>query len=180
MNMNMNKKAIKIAVLLATSLLIAGVSAATYYTMFINATVGFGDNLVTFNPGADWGSSTMVEGNQSVSLAVNGDKGAITIVGDPLRIINGDSVAHSLNLVLDSWDGDSNTHLNYIDITIYNSVNGGSAQGTTIHLLPGSGDVTETGSVSIPAGATWRVQWTIYFDDQATSTVAVHLKLNVT
>jgi hypothetical protein len=185
MNMNMNKKAIKIAVLLATSLLIAGVSAATYYTMFINATVGFGENLVTFNQGADFGSSTMVAGNQSVSLAVNGDKGAITIVSDPLRIINGDSVSHSINLIMDTWNGNDNTGLNYIEITVYDSVSGGSPIGDTIHLAPSGGStLTQTGPItinptSVPNNA-FRVQWTIYFKADASSTVTVNLKLDVT
>jgi hypothetical protein len=174
------KKSLRIAVLLVTSLLIASVSAATYYTMFMNASVGIAGNEVTFTPGTDWGSSTMGGGNQSVTLSLAGDAGAITTISDPVRILNSGAGAHNLNLQLDTWNGESETDLNYIHVTIYNDVSGGSAQGTTIELVPGGADVTETGTVSIGAGATWRVEWVIYWKDTATSeTVTVSLQLDV-
>ncbi len=181
MNVNINRKALKIAILLMTSLLIAGVSASTYYTMFMNASVGIAGNEVTFTPGADFGSSSMGAGNQTVTLSLTGDDGAITTTSDPVRILNSGAAAHNLNLQLDSWNGDSETDLNYIDVTIYDSTTGGSAQGTTIHLVPGgSGQVATTGSVSIPATTTWRVQWVIYWQAGATTSgVTVNLRLTV-
>jgi hypothetical protein len=185
MNINYNKKALKIAVLIATSLLIAGVSASTYYTMFMNATVTIGGNEITFTPGGDWrdATCTMGSGNQTVALGLQGEDGSITTIGDPVRIANSGSGSHILNLQLDTWTGDSEAgDLNYIDITLYDSVTGGSAQGTTIHLVPGgSGQVTTTGNVTIAASpATWRVQWTIYWAAGATTSgVDVHLKLSV-
>jgi len=169
--MNANyKKGLRIAVLLVTSLLIASVSAATYYTMFMGADVGITGNEVIFVEGTDWGSSTMGGGAQSVALILAGDAGAITTVSDPVRIHNSGAGAHNLNLKLDTWDGESETELNYIHVTVYNDVSGGSAQGDTIELVPGGADVTETGSISIPsAGADWRVEWVIYWKDTATT-----------
>jgi hypothetical protein len=174
------KKSLKITVLLLTSLLIAGVSATTYYTMFMIANVNIGGNGVTFTPGLDWGSSSMGSGNQTVTLSLQGEDGAVTTIGDPVRILNSAGASRILNLQLDTWNGESETDLNYIDITIYDDVSGGSAQGTTIHLVPGAGDVTETGNVTITDGATWRAQWVIYWQAGATTSgVTVNLEMSV-
>jgi hypothetical protein len=179
--MNVNyKKVLRMAVLLVISLLIASVSAATYYTMFMDATVGIAGNEVTFTPGLDWGSSTMGGGNQSVSLGLAGDAGANTTISDPVRILNSGSGDYDLNLQLDTWDGEAETDLNYIRVTIFNDVSGGTAEGATIELVPGGADVTETGTVTIGATTTWRVAWIIYWKDTATTeTVTVNLKLDV-
>jgi hypothetical protein len=179
--MNVNyKKVLRMAVLLVISLLIASVSAATYYTMFMDATVGIAGNEVTFTPGLDWGSSTMGGGNQSVTLGLTSDAGANTTISDPVRILNSGSGTYDLNLQLVTWDGESETDLNYIRVTIYNDVSGGTVEGTTIELVPGGADVTETGTVTIGATTTWRVAWIIYWKDTATTeTVTVNLKLDV-
>jgi len=151
--------------------------------MFMNAQVGVsGANKIFFTPGSDWGSSTMDPGNQTVNLVLNGQNGTVTVIGDPVRIYNNDTNDHNINLVLLSWDGESQSQLNYINITLYNAYpTGGTAQGATIYLVPGSGDVTETGSVTIGAGQTWRVEWIIYWKTTASvETVNVNLKLEIT
>jgi len=178
------KKSLKLAVLLISSLLIAGVSASTYYTMLMNANVSVtGGNKVVFSPGTDWGSSTMGDGNQTCTLALSGGNGTIATYPDPVTINNTDSVQHTINLKLDSWDGDSQTQLNYINVTMYDDVSGGTQQGYTIYLVPSPGtSVTETGSQTILAGGEWRVEWIIYWKSTASSptdTVTVNLKLEV-
>jgi hypothetical protein len=185
MNMNSikNKKSLKIAILLLSSLLIAGVSASTYYTMLMTGSVTVtGANKVVFSPGTDWSaSSTMGDANQTCTLALSGGNGTIATYPDPVTINNTDTADHTINLQLDSWNGDSQTHLNYINITMYNAVSGGTAQGSTIHLVPGSSSPTETASQTISAGGTWRVEWTIYWSGTATGSdsVTVNLKLIV-
>jgi hypothetical protein len=182
--MKMNyKKVSKLAMLLISSAIIATVSGSTYYSMFMTGNVGVsGANKIFFTPGADWGSSTMGDGNQTVTLSLTGRNGTATVIGDPVRIYNNDIGAHNINLKLDSWNGESEAQLNYINITLYNSYpTGGTAQGTTIYLVPGTGDVTETGIVSIGAGETWRVEWIVYWKSTASSqTVEVDLKLEIT
>lgn len=176
------RKITKLVILLASSMLIAAVSASTYYSMFMSATVSVsGANKIFFTPGTDWGSSQMGDGNQTVTLSLSGQNGTATVVSDPVRIYNNDTSAHNINLKLRSWDGESQTQLNYINITLYNAYpTGGTAQGSTIYLVPGSGDVTETGSVQISSGATWRVQWIIYWKPTASSeTVTVDLELEI-
>lgn len=181
---NNYRKSLKLVVLLITSLLIATVSASTYYSMFMNATnlgVDTG-NKVFFNEGADWPTgSTMGAGNQTVTLdGMTGKNGTATIISDPVRIYNNDTSSHNINLKLDSWTGDSEADLNYINVTMYNATSGGTKQGQTIYIVPGPGDVTETGSVSIGSGETWRVEWVIYWKTTATTeTVDVNLELEV-
>jgi hypothetical protein len=177
------KKSMKLLTLLVSSVLIATVSASTYYSMFMTANVGVsGANKIYFTPGVDWGSSTMGGGNQTVTLALNGQNGTATIISDPVRIYNNDTSDHYINLKLISWDGESQSQLNYINITLYNAVTGGTAQGNTIYLVPGAGDVTETGTVTIGSGATWRVEWVVYWKPEAavSETVHVDLKLEIT
>ena len=183
--MNINyKKSLKLITLLITSILIATVSASTYYSMFMNATnIGIDTgNKVFFTEGVDWpAGSTMGNGNQTVTLdGMKGKNGTATTISDPVRIYNNDTSSYNINLKLDSWTGESETHLNYINVTIYNAISGGTKQGQTIYLVPGAGDVTETGSVSITSGETWRVEWIIYWKTTATSeTVDVDLILEV-
>ncbi|MCJ7560860.1 hypothetical protein MUO79_09650 [Candidatus Bathyarchaeota archaeon] len=182
MNVNSikNKKSLKIAILLLSSLLIAGVSASTYYTMLMTGNVSVsGGNKVYFSPGTDW-SGTMGDGNQTCTLTLSGGNGTIATYPDPVTINNTDTSPHALNLKLDSWTGDTQAQLNYINITMYNAASGGTKQGNTIYLVPGVGDVTETGSATITVGGTWRVEWIIYWKSTATSeTVTVNLKLDV-
>jgi hypothetical protein len=177
------KKSMKLLTLLVSSVLIATVSASTYYSMFMTANVGVsGANKIYFTPGVDWGSSVMGGGNQTVTLALNGQNGTATIISDPVRIYNNDTSDHYINLKLISWDGESQSQLNYINITLYNAVTGGTAQGNTIYLVPGAGDVTETGTVTIGTGETWRVEWVVYWKPEAAAseTVQVDLKLEIT
>jgi hypothetical protein len=178
-----NKKSLKIAIMLLSSLLIAGVSASTYYTMLMNANVSVSSgNLVVFSPGTDWGSSSMGDGNQTCTLALSGGNGTIATYPDPVTINNTDtSSGYTINLQLDSWDGNDQSELNYINVTVYNDVAAGTQQGNTIYLVPGgSGQVETTGDLTIPASGTWRVEWIIYWKSTAVSeTVTVNLKLVV-
>ncbi|MGB9684834.1 MAG: hypothetical protein ACPL1Z_07905 [Candidatus Bathyarchaeales archaeon] len=176
------KKSLKLITLLLSSVLIATVSASTYYSMFMTANVGVsGANKIFFTPGVNWGSSTMGPGNQTVTLALSAPNGTITTISDPVRIYNSDNQGHNINLKLLSWNGESESNLNYINITLYNSVSDGSAQGNTIYLVPGAGDVTETTAVSIGAGTTWRVEWVVYWKPDATvsNSVTVQLELEI-
>jgi hypothetical protein len=113
---------------------------------------------------------------------MKGKNGTATTISDPVRIYNNDTSAHSINLKLASWDGNSQNQLYNITITLYNATTGGTKQGQSILLVPGgSGQVTETSSVSIGSRETWRVEWVIYWKSTASSeTVNVHLELDVT
>jgi hypothetical protein len=177
------KKSFKLITLLVSSLLIATVSASVYYTMFMNATVGVAGNKVQFWAGADFTTAggSITDARQKVTFtSMNGINGSVTTITDPVKINNTDSSnPHTIELKLDSWTGNLNANLYYINVTMYN---GATKMGNNIYLVPGgSGQVSTTGTQSLLASATWRVQWDIYWKGSAsTDSISVYLKLEVT
>jgi hypothetical protein len=178
------KKMLKFIMLLVSALFIASASASIYYTMFMRATVGVAGNKVQFWAGADFSNvgGAITDARQKVTFSnMNGLNGSLTTISDPVRINNTDaSNSYTIELILDSWDGTSETPLYYIDITIY--AQNGTKLGNSIHLVPGgSGQVETTGQLKMLAGEVWRVQWDIYWKGEATTddSVTVSLKLKV-
>ena len=184
MNVNSikSKKSLKIITLLITSLLIAVVSASTYYTMLMDADIDVSTgNKVVFSPGTEW-SGTMGDGNQTCSLSLSGGNGTIATYTDPVIINNTDtSNGYTINLQLITWDGNAQSELNYINVTVYNDASAGTQEGNTIYLVPGgSGQVETTGDLALPLSGEWRVEWIIYWKSTASSeTVTINLKLVV-
>jgi hypothetical protein len=155
-----------------------------YYTMYMNATVSTITNKVTFTPGNDYGATggSITNNNQTVTFAsMNGAIGGNTTYTDPVRIHNTDISGHSIELKLGSWTGVSGMPLYNITIRMYDYATN-ATEGASIVLTPtGAGQVTTTGQRNIPAGALWRVQWSIYWEGTATadSSVTVDLQLIV-
>jgi len=176
-------KSLKLLFLLLSSLLIASVSASIYYTMYMNATVGVAGNKIQFTEGNDFstvGGSITDSGQKVTFTSMNGQIGSLATVSDPVDITNTDtSTPHNIELKLSAWTGNTQTHLNYINVTMYD---GSTKKGVNIYLVPGeSGQVSTTGVVSIPASTAWRVQWDIYWNGDATisDSVTVNLQLVV-
>jgi hypothetical protein len=180
------KRSFKLITILVSSLLIGTVSASVYYTMFMNATVGVAGNKVQFWAGDDFTTAggSITDARQKVTFSsMNGINGSITTITDPVKINNTDgSSPHTIELKLDSWTGDSfSAKLYYINITMYDATN--AAKGNEIYLVPGgSGQVSTTGTQSMPVNAVWRVQWEIYWKGAATASdsITINLKLEVT
>ncbi|MDH7564664.1 MAG: hypothetical protein QHH24_07310 [Candidatus Bathyarchaeota archaeon] len=179
-----HKRILKLATILLSSLFIASVSASVYYTMFMNATVGVAANKVQFWAGSDFATAggSISDARQKVTFSsMDGLNGSVTTITDPVRINNTDSSnGYTIELKLDSWTGDTETDLYYVNVTMYD---GSTKKGDTIYLVPGgSGQVSTTGQQTIAAGANWRVQWDIYWKGSATASdsVTVNLKLEVT
>lgn len=178
------KRSIRLVILLASSLLIASVSASMYYTMYMNATVKTITNEVMFTPGNDYATTggSITNNNQTVTFAeMNGAIGGNTTYTDPVRIHNTDSKSHTVELELSSWTGTSSTPLYNITIHMYNYANN-TSEGNSIVLTPsGAGEVPATGLQTIPADTLWRVQWEIYWEGtaNASSSVTVDLQLIV-
>lgn len=177
------KKTLKMTTLLIMSILIATVSAATYYTMFMDADVGVAGNKVRFVAGADFGnvSGSITDSSQKVSFgSMDGVNGSLTTITDPVRVNNTDiSNSYAIELYLDSWTGIAATPLYYINVTMYD---GATKKGDSIYLVPGgAGQVDTTGQQTLPANASWSVQWDIYWNGTATGadSVTVNLKLKV-
>ncbi len=172
------KKGLKLLTLLISSLLIAAVSAQIYSQMFMYSHVTVEGYYVKF---AAAGNTTLcggvVEpGGEEVTFSdMKGRNGSLVTYTEAVNITNGDSVSHNIELKLHEWDGDSQTTLRYINVTMYNEA--GGPQGDTIHLVPGTGDVESSTSVSLPQSGMWRVQWDIFWWANATTTDTIDVTL---
>jgi hypothetical protein len=91
-------------------------------------------------------------------------------------IKNFDGADRTIELKFESWSG-STTNIDYIYVKVFSDSN--TQQGSTI-IVGTAG--SSTGSITIPAGATWRVQWEMRWKAGALSTdsVTVVLRLIVT
>ncbi len=175
------KKLLKIVVLLITSLLIATVSAATYYTMFMDATVGVAGNKVQFWEGADFtdAGGAITDARQKVTFSsMNGQNGSLTTISNPVTINNTHATdSYTIELKLDSWTGTAATPLYYINVTMYDV---STKMGANIYLVPGgAGQVDTTGQQTLGNMTGWRVQWDIYWNGTATSSDSVTVNLHL-
>lgn len=177
------KKILKLTSILISSLVI-GIASASTYNMFMNATVGVkttGMGFVEHAPDFTTCGGAITDNNQKVTFSsMNGIAGQEAIYS-PVDINNADLAGHDIELVLDTWTGDGlGTKLYSITVTMYN---GGTQQGNSIVLYPTGGgtSVTTSGTVNIGTGATWQVEWKVYWKGAAliTDTVQVNLLLVV-
>jgi hypothetical protein len=162
-------------------LLIASVSANVYTTMYMSAKVGVLSSKIQFVAGSDYSATggSITNNAQQVTFShMNGTIGGNTTYTDPVNVTNIDSSSHMIELQLSSWTGISSTPLYNITISMFDKTN--ALQGSSIVLVPnGIGQVISTGSVSIEGGATWRVQWSIFWTGSATSSNSVNVNLQL-
>ncbi|MGB9854289.1 MAG: hypothetical protein ACPLRY_05750, partial [Candidatus Bathyarchaeales archaeon] len=121
------------------------------------ANIGTNGTYVSFNSMGGWPNATRV-----YQAAVG--------------IKNFDTADHNINLAFASWSGDTD-QIESITVIVRDSV-GGTQKGSTIYVgVQGS----STGEITIPAGATWVVEWNIKWKAGAlsTNTVSVTLQLLV-
>jgi hypothetical protein len=178
-----SKKALKFLGLLISAMVIASVSAATY-NMFMNATVGVEPTELSFvekDPDFTTCGGAITDAGQKVTFSTLNGQPGLEAIFNPVDISNGAGAAHDIELVLDSWTGDSQTNLYNITVTMYN---GGAPQGASIVLRPASEgtSVTTSGTVNIAISETWEVEWTVYWKGSAapgTDAVNVYLLLVV-
>jgi len=179
------RKGLKLLTLLISTLLIATASAQVYNYMLMDATVsvkGAPAKFVANEPDFTNCTGSLADNDQQVSFStMQGVKGALTPY-KPVNITNNDAADRQIELVYDSWDGDSLTTLYNITITMYNSTN--TQQGNSVVLRPTSEgtSVTTSGEVTITGSATWLVKWEIWWKGTAldTDSVKVYLQLVVT
>jgi hypothetical protein len=140
------------------------IGAESAKVQFVNGTdataagtdVGQNGTYVKFTSMAGWPNATRIYENATC-------------------IRNLDSSDRTIELKFDSWSG-STANINYIYVKVFDST--GTQQGSTITVGSPS---SSTGSLTIPAGATWRIQWEIMWVATAlsTDTVTVTLQLIV-
>jgi len=173
------RKLLRTFCLVLTSLLIVTASASVYNLMYMQAyPIPAESAKVQFVTGADStvaGASPGTNGTYVKFSSMAGWPNATRVYEDAIGIKNLDTAARTIELKYDSWSGDS-AQIDYIYVKVFSD---GTQEGSTITV--GSAG-SSTGSLSIPAGATWHVQWEIKWKAGALSThsVSVTLQLIVT
>ena len=179
------RKCLKLLTLLISSLLIATVSSQVYNYMFMDATVGVETTGMSFvegtNPNFTETGGELFDNNQRVTFSgMNGTPGSPVNYSEPVMINNADTDAagHDIELVLDSWTGDAEPNLYNITISMYNSTN--TQQGNSIVLVPGGvGQVETSTDVNIGPSTSWRVEWIVWWNGNATTTDSVQVSLQL-
>jgi hypothetical protein len=174
-------KALKLLGLLISAMLIATASAALYSQMFMYSHVTVEAHFCKFVTGANDTdvSASITAGGEEVTFAdmIGCNGSLITYIG-AVNVTNLSTTANrTLELKLDTWDGEGKTELRYINVTMYDTSDE-SQKGNMLSLLPGSGDVDTSEQVLIETSAMWRVQWDVFWWGNATAgTDTVDVKL---
>jgi len=173
------KKILKLVTLLITSLLIGFVSAGTYSQLYMNATpITVGAAQLKFTLGANTTGigSINSEGTVVTFTGMTVDISQTQTYEQAVNITNQASTAKTINLTLSSLTGQFSANFDYINITIFDA--SGSKQGSSIYISSTSGNVTETGGISMPGGNTvWTVQWIIKASSGASSGATINVAL---
>ncbi len=173
------RRLLRTLLLLMSSLLIVSASASVYNLMYMQASPIPAEAAdVQFVAAADSTAAGASIGANGTYVAFNSMAGwpnATRIYEAAVGIKNFDTVARTIELKFDSWSGSTN-NIEHIYVKIFSDE---TQQGSTITVGTAG---SSSGSLSIPAGATWRVQWEIMWKAGAlsTDTVSVTLQLIVT
>jgi hypothetical protein len=174
------EKQVRLLCFLIASLLIGVASASVYNYLYMQAApIGAEPADVQFVSGTDSSAAGASIGTNGTYVSFNSMAGwpnATRVYEDAVGIQNLDTSSRTIELRFDSWSG-STANIEYIYVKVFNST--GAQQGSTI-VVGTAG--SSTGSLTIPAGETWRIQWEIKWIATAlsTDTVTVTLQLVVT
>jgi hypothetical protein len=165
--------------LFLTGFLIVTASASVYNVMYMQASPISAETakvqFVTAGDSVAAGASIGTNGTYVCLNSMGGWPNATRIYEAAVGIKNFDSADRTVELKFESWSG-STTNIDYIYVKVFSDSN--TQQGSTITVGTAG---SSTGSITIPAGATWRVQWEIRWKAGALSTdlVTVVLRLIV-
>lgn len=179
MDSKCRRKLLRTLFLFLAGFLIVTASASVYNLMYMQASPIPAETakvqFVTADDSTAAGASIGTNGTYVSFNSMAGWPNATRIYEAAVGIRNFDNVARIIELKFDSWSG-STTNIDYIYVKIFSD---GTQQGLTITVGTAG---SSTGSLSIPADATWRVQWEIRWKAGALSTdsVSVVLQLIVT
>ncbi len=176
-SLRMSRKALRILPLLILSTIITGASAAVYNLMYMQA-IGIGVEAakVYFIEGSDSGTEcTVTIGTNGTYVSISNMKGwpnATRVYENFTAIHNGDNSDRTITLTFDSWSG--STPYVTMTVKVYNFA--GTQQGSAISVGTGG---SNTGSITIPQGQNFRVQWEIKWNAGALSSYSVSVTLSL-
>ncbi|MEM3576866.1 MAG: hypothetical protein QXX51_00210 [Candidatus Bathyarchaeia archaeon] len=172
------KKIIKLATLLATSLLIATTSAQVYTQMFLTAHVGVAGLSLKWVQGSNENVTANIAGSTCTLNGLQGYPGQTALFNDTVRITNAGSSTVTFNITTTQCTGDT-SKLTSIYVRIYDSTSGNLLHSLTV--WSGGGTGSPLTNLQIDAGATWKLSWEITWSNDATVSnyVDVTLRLDV-
>jgi hypothetical protein len=177
------KKSLKIVTLLITAIIIATEAAYAYSELFM-----YGSGITITDTRV-----TLVNGDDTLTISTNGvensgttvDFDKITIAVDELltydeavNIQNTAGSAKDLDLTVTGLTGEFSTNFDYIYIQVFDETL--TEAGTQIKMLPSGSNTTSTGSIQIPNGETWTVQWIIKASVGATAAQSIDMTVQLT
>jgi len=175
-----SRKALKLLGLLISAMLIATASAAYYAQMFMYATVTVGGTYTVFVSAGNTTElgGTIISGGAEVTFDnMLGYNGSLASWSEAVNITNNHaSDGYNVTLAYHDWNGYAETKLRYVNITMYD---GDAQKGEMLTLVPGGSNVTTSGRQVLSAGGMWRVQWDIYWWQNATTTDTVDVTLKL-
>lgn len=161
-----SKKAVKLFILLLTSLLIAGVGAAVYYSMSMVPTVTISQAAVTFTAGDDSTEAGFSAGTNNTYCALTGLKAYpnVTLTYDQaVNLTNNEAATHDVQLShVSITPGDGNDDVgNFTSITFRLIDDSGTEQASFAYTTTGNNwnEPSDTGYFTMSAGP--GLDWTI-------------------
>ena len=163
--------------LLVLMVIIVIVSAAVYNLLYLRSSPIPAEKAdIRFVSGADSSTAGASIGTNSTFVSFNSMAGwpnATRIYEDAVGIKNFDTSSRTIELKFYSWSG-STSNMEHIYVKIFDGT--GTQQGSTV--VAGTTD-SSSGQLTIPANATWWVQWEIKWAAGAKSTDSVSVTLQL-
>lgn len=171
------RKFLRTFLLLLAGLLVVTASASVYNVLYMQASpIKTETAKVQFVTASDSAAAGATIGTNGTYVAFNNLgswPNATRVYEAAVGIKNFDNTEHVIELKFGSWSG-STAKIDYIYVKIFDG--SGTQRGSTVAVgVSGS----STGSLSIPADATWRVQWEIKWKAEALSTDSVSVMLQL-
>jgi hypothetical protein len=171
-----NKKIIRLAILLASSLLIAGASASIYYTMTLNATVGVAGLSLKWEQGTNENVTCNIDGSSCTLTGLQGYPGLTATYNDTVRITNAGSSTVTFNITTTDCSG-SEENLTSIYVKIYNHTDGSLVNTLTVWNNNTIG--SSLTNLQIGAGVSWELSWEITWDTDALTSDSVNVAIRL-
>ena len=181
-----NRKALRIGILVLSTLLVSTASALTYYSITASTTATTSTAVVKFISAADTPTGTVINAAGTfVTIPIKAYPNATLTYQFALNVSNTDSVAHQVRLRSISITGGQGAYSNSTSKIEFDLVNtAGTVQGSVTYKgANGGGAWTTTGSptayFSIPASTKWAIQVITVCDATASTGVGSGIQLAV-
>lgn len=180
MEMN-HKKALKLVVLMLTSLFIGAASVTAYTEMFMhgnNITIGTAGVLFVEGDDTDTIGGINTQGTEvTFDTIPNIEPGEVKTYNEAVNISNGAGSVKTITVDFYSLSGYWSSNFDYVNVTIVAA--NGTALGTTIKILSSGTNATSSGAIRMNNGEEWAVKWSIKAKTTASDGQAITIVFKV-